>query len=132
MVMKMHNFDEFMEVVKRIRRECPWDSVQTHESLKPCLINEANEVLDGIDLLGRTNDSENLCEELGDLLFQVALHSVIAQEEGLFTIEDVIDGISSKIKFRHPKIFSPEDKEAALLSWEELKKREKEMKNEIR
>lgn len=132
MVMKMHNFDEFMEVVKRIRRECPWDSVQTHESLKPCLINEANEVLDGIDLLGRTNDSENLCEELGDLLFQVALHSVIAQEEGLFTIEDVIDGISSKMKFRHPKIFSPEDKEAALLSWEELKKREKEMKNEIR
>ena len=125
-------FDEFMEVVKRIRRECPWDSVQTHESLKPCLINEANEVLDGIDLLGRTNDSENLCEELGDLLFQVALHSVIAQEEGLFTIEDVIDGISSKMKFRHPKIFSPEDKEAALLSWEELKKREKEMKNEIR
>ncbi len=132
MVMKMHNFDEFMEVVKRIRRECPWDSVQTHESLKPCLINEANEVLDGIDLLDRTNDSENLCEELGDLLFQVALHSVIAQEEGLFTIEDVIDGISSKMKFRHPKIFSPEDKEAALLSWEELKKREKEMKNEIR
>ncbi len=132
MVMKMHNFDEFMEVVKRIRRECPWDSAQTHESLKPCLINEANEVLEGIDLLGRTNDSENLCEELGDLLFQVALHSVIAQEEGLFTIEDVIDEISSKMKFRHPKIFSPEDKEAALLSWDELKKREKEMKNEIR
>ncbi|HJB16091.1 MAG TPA: nucleotide pyrophosphohydrolase [Candidatus Blautia excrementipullorum] len=128
----MHNFDEFMEVVKRIRRECPWDSAQTHESLKPCLINEANEVLEGIDLLGRTNDSENLCEELGDLLFQVALHSVIAQEEGLFTIEDVIDEISSKMKFRHPKIFSPEDKEAALLSWDELKKREKEMKNEIR
>ena len=132
MVMKMHNFDEFMEVVKRIRRECPWDSAQTHESLKPCLINEANEVLEGIDLLGRTNDSENLCEELGDLLFQVALHSVIAQEEGLFTIEDVIDEISSKMKFRHPKIFSPQDKEAARLSWEELKKREKEMKNEIR
>lgn len=132
MVMKMHSFDEFMEVVNRIRRECPWDSVQTHESLKPCLINEANEVLEGIDRLSRTNDGENLCEELGDLLFQIALHSVIAQEEGLFTIEDVLSGISSKMKFRHPKIFSPEDKEAALLSWEELKKREREMKNKIR
>ena len=77
----MQNFDEFMDVVKRIRRECPWDSVQTHESLKSCLINEANEVLEGIDRLEQTHDSENLCEELGDVLFQVALHSVIAEEE---------------------------------------------------
>ena len=59
------------------------------------------------------------------MLFQVALHSVIAQEEGLFTIEDVISGISSKMQFRHPKIFSPDDKEAAALSWEELKAKEK-------
>lgn len=129
---EMQNFDEFMDVVKRIRRECPWDSVQTHESLKSCLINEANEVLEGIDRLEQTHDSENLCEELGDVLFQVALHSVIAEEEGLFTIEDVIAGISSKMKFRHPKIFSPQDKDAAELSWEELKKREKEEKHKIR
>mgnify|MGYP000452957847 CR=1 FL=1 len=71
--------------------------MQTHESLKPYLISETNELLEGIDRLKTQNDSENLCEELGDVLFQVALHSVIAQEEGLFTIEDVIDGISSKI-----------------------------------
>ena len=60
-----------------------------------------------------------------DVLFQVALHSVIAEEEGLFTVEDVIRDVSSKMKFRHPKIFSPEDKQLAGLSWEELKQLEK-------
>ncbi len=59
------------------------------------------------------------------MLFQVALHSVIAEEEGLFTVEDVIRDVSSKMKFRHPKIFSPEDKQLAGLSWEELKQLEK-------
>ena len=106
----MREFDEFMEVVREIRKKCPWDSVQTHESLKPYLMEEAEEVLEGIDRLNAEDDSRNLCEELGDVLFQVALHSVIAQEEGLFTIEDVISGIETKMKFRHPRIFSPEDK----------------------
>ena len=128
----MQNFDEFMEVVRKIRKSCPWDKVQTHESLKPYLISETNELLEGIDRLKTQNDSENLCEELGDVLFQVALHSVIAQEEGLFTIEDVIDGISSKMQFRHPKIFVPEDETMTSLSWEELKKREKEGRGQTR
>ena len=128
----MEVFDEFMEEVGAVRKNCPWDKVQTHESLKPYLVNETNELLEGIDRLGRENDSENLCEELGDVLFQVALHSVIAQEEGLFTIEDVISGISSKMQFRHPKIFAPEDEEAVKLSWDELKKREKEQRSKTR
>ena len=128
----MEVFDEFMEVVRAVRKNCPWDKVQTHESLKPYLVNETNELLEGIDRLGRENDSENLCEELGDVLFQVALHSVIAQEEGLFTIEDVISGISSKMQFLHPKIFAPEDEEAVKLSWDELKKREKEQRSKTR
>lgn len=122
----MEEFDEFMEVVRAVRKNCPWDKVQTHESLKPYLVNETNELLEGIDRLNRDGDSENLCEELGDVLFQVALHSVIAQEEGLFSIEDVVKGISSKMQFRHPKIFSPDDLEAVSLTWDELKKREKE------
>ena len=122
----MEVFDEFMEVVRAVRKNCPWDKVQTHESLKPYLVNETNELLEGIDRLNEEGDKENLCEELGDVLFQVALHSVIAQEEGLFTIEDVVKGISSKMQFRHPKIFSPEDQEAVSLTWDELKKREKE------
>lgn len=122
----MEEFDEFMEVVRAVRKNCPWDKVQTHESLKPYLVNETNELLEGIDRLNRDGDSENLCEELGDVLFQVALHSVIAQEEGLFSIEDVVKGISSKMQFRHPKIFSPDYLEAVSLTWDELKKREKE------
>ena len=119
-------FEELVKVVRELREKCPWDSVQTHESLKSCLENETEEVLEGIDILSRENDGRNLCEELGDLLLQVVLHSIIAQEEGLFTLDDVILGITDKMRYRHPKIFSPDDKEAASLSWEELKRREKE------
>ena len=121
----MQEFDRFMEVVRELRKKCPWDSVQTHESLKPYLMEEAGEVLEGIDHLNAEGDSQNLCEELGDVLFQIVLHSVIAEEEGLFTLEDVVMGVMNKMKYRHPKIFFPEDKEAAALSWEELKRREK-------
>ena len=121
----MDNFDEFLKVVKQIRKECPWDSVETHESLKPDLREETVEVLQGVDRLIQQKDAGNLCEELGDVLFQIVLHSVIAEEEGLFTLEDVVMGVMNKMKYRHPKVFSPEDKEAAALSWEELKRREK-------
>lgn len=121
----MDSFDEFLKVVNQIRKECPWDSVQTHESLKPYLREETEEVLQGVDRLIQQKDAGNLCEELGDVLFQIVLHSVIAEEEGLFTLEDVVKGVMNKMKYRHPKIFSPEDKAAAALSWEELKRREK-------
>ena len=120
----MDSFDEFLKVVNQIRKECPWDSVQTHESLKPYLREETEEVLQGVDRLIQQKDAGNLCEELGDVLFQIVLHSVIAEEEGLFTLEDVVKGVMNKMKYRHPKIFSPEDKAAAALSWEELKRRE--------
>ena len=125
----MQEFDRFMEVVRELRKKCPWDSVQTHESLKPYLMEEAGEVLEGIDHLNAEGDSQNLCEELGDVLFQVALHSVIAEEEGLFTIKDVISGVESKMKFRHPKIFAPEDRELCSLSWEALKAKERSAKS---
>ena len=121
---KESTFDEFVDVVRRLRRECPWDSVQTHESLKSCLEDETREVMEGIKILSESGNGENLCEELGDVLFNVILQSIIAQEEGLFAIEDVISGVSSKMKHRHPRIFSPEDSEAAALSWEELKRQE--------
>ncbi len=126
----MQEFDRFMEVVRELRKKCPWDSVQTHESLKPYLMEESGEVLEGIDRLNTEGDSRNLCEELGDVLFQVALHSVIAEEEEIFTIEDVISGVESKMKFRHPKIFSPDDAEAVSLSWDELKARERQKKSD--
>ena len=119
-----YTFKELVDIIKRIRRDCPWDSVQTHESLRECLVNETEEVLEGIDLFRETGDSGNFCEELGDLLMLVILQSEIARE-GIFTLDDVISGVADKMIFRHPKIFSPEDKEACSLSWEELKKREK-------
>ena len=124
----MQEFDDFVKVVRQIRDKCPWDSVQTHESLKKYLIEETDEVLTGIDRLTGEGDSDNLCEELGDVLFQIILHSVIAEEEGLFTIEDVIEGVSQKMQFRHPKIFEPEDESLKGLSWEELKQREKSLR----
>lgn len=123
---KNDRFADFVEVVRILRKKCPWDSVQTHESLQKCLKDETEEVLEGIAILGESGDGASLCEELGDLLLQVVLHSIIAEEEGLFDLEDVIAGISAKMKYRHPRIFSPEDREAAELSWEELKRREKE------
>ena len=108
----MQEFDRFMEVVRELRKKCPWDSVQTHESLKPYLMEEAGEVLEGIGHLNAEGNSQNLCEELGDVL-----------------IEDVISGVESKMRFRHPKIFSPDDAEAVSLSWDELKARERQKKS---
>lgn len=125
---RLEIFKEFVEVIRQIRERCPWDSVQTHESLKTYFRNETEEVLEGIEILTRDGSSDNLCEELGDLLMLIVLDSLIAQEENLFTLDDVISGISAKMKFRHPRIFSPEDQEAAQLSWNELKKREKELR----
>lgn len=120
-----YTFEELVSIISRIRRECPWDSVQTHESLKECLTNEVQEVFEGIDYFRETGDSDNFCEELGDILMLLILQSEIAREEGQFTIDDVISGVADKMRFRHPRIFFPEDKEACSLSWEELKKREK-------
>lgn len=127
---KQYTFQDFREIIERLRGEngCPWDREQTHTSLKKCLTDEAQEVLEGIDIYESTGDWDNLCEELGDLLLQVMMHSVIAQEEGIFTIDDVIQGISEKMIRRHPHVFGDghaETAEEVLLTWEEIKAREK-------
>lgn len=124
-------FEEFRQVVAALRGEngCPWDKAQTMESLKPCMVNEMTEALAGIDLFHQTNDAGNLCEELGDVLLQVVLLAQIAEEEGLFGIEDVIDGISRKMIRRHPHVFGGENGEVQEQEvpgrWEEIKKAEK-------
>ena len=118
------------EIVKKLRSEdgCPWDRVQTHESLKPECIEEAAEVICGINILKETGNSENLREELGDLLLQVMFHAVLAEEEGLFTFEDVARTVNEKMIRRHPHVFrgavfaSDEERHAA---WEMIKKEEK-------
>ena len=89
---------------------CPWDRVQTHESIKAACVEEAAEVLCGINILSETGDPRSLREELGDLLFQVVMHAQMAEEEGLFTLEDVIRGVNEKMLRRHPHVFGEERK----------------------
>lgn len=114
-------FEAFRQIVNTLRSEngCPWDREQTFESLKPCMINEMTEAIAAINLYKEEKDAENLCEELGDVLLQVVLLAQIAQEEGLFQIEDVIRGISRKMIRRHPHVFHDPQMEAALKQLQE-------------
>lgn len=100
---------------------------QTHESMISCLRNECEEVVEAIE----QKDPENLCEELGDVLLQVLLHAQIAKEEGLFTMDDVINGLAEKMIRRHPHVFGDEEygsDEQNQARWEEIKRQEKEAK----
>lgn len=127
---KKYSYEELLEIIKVLRSEngCPWDKVQTHESLKPCMMEEAAELLASIRIFDQTGNFENMREELGDVLLQVVMHAQIASEEGLFTMEDVVDEISRKMVRRHPHVFGTESAEtpdAVLTNWEEIKKEEK-------
>ena len=129
----MTKFEEYYEVVRHLRGPdgCPWDRVQTHESLKPTCIEEAAEVICGINMLRETGNPENLKEELGDLLLQVIFHAQIAEDEGLFTMDDLIQGGIDKMVRRHPHVFAGKtyrDEAEAKADWDEIKRREKENK----
>jgi XTP/dITP diphosphohydrolase len=93
--------NETLALMKDLRQRCEWDAAQTHESLRPYLIEEAYEVDDAI----RAGDDRLLREELGDLLLQVYFHAVIAEESGGFTLDDVARGISEKMHRRNPHVF---------------------------
>ena len=126
----MNFFEELQETVRRLRSEdgCPWDREQTHGSLKGPVIEEAAEVICGINIYEKTGNAENLKEELGDLLLQVVMQAQIAEEEGIFTLDDVVRGINEKMIRRHPHVFGNEkvtDSGEVLANWEEIKKREK-------
>jgi MazG family protein len=127
----MSEIDRLKEIVHRLRAEdgCPWDRAQTHSSLKPPCIEEAAEVICGINILAETGNAENLREELGDLLLQVMFHAVIAEEEGLFTLEDVARTASDKMVRRHPHVFGEQVRDITtgevLTDWESIKKQEK-------
>jgi tetrapyrrole methylase family protein/MazG family protein len=113
-----HSWHELVEVMARLRRSCPWDREQTHESLVPYLIEEAYEVVDAIE--GR-NDGD-LCEELGDLLLQIVFHAQLATERGKFSIADVIDALSNKMIRRHPHVFGDQAVSSVAEVWENWEK----------
>jgi XTP/dITP diphosphohydrolase len=111
-----------VEVMARLRRDCPWDAQQTHRSLVTYLVEETGEVVDAIE----TGDDADLLEELGDLLLQVYFHAQIASGEGRFTLEDVARGICDKLVQRHPHVFGDDEVPADLhATWEARKKAEK-------
>lgn len=115
-------FEKLVELIARLRAPggCPWDREQTHESLKPMMLEEAYEVVEAID----EGDDQELVGELGDLLLQVVFHSQIATEENRFNVAEVIDRISSKMIRRHPHVFGDdkaENTDDVLRSWEALK-----------
>jgi len=122
----MSPFEELLDVMKRLRSPggCPWDHEQTHTTLKPYFLEEVYEALDAID----SGSDDNLREELGDVLLQVVFHARIAEDEGRFTMDDVVNGIVEKLKRRHPHVFGDttvSDSGEVLKNWEQIKRREK-------
>ncbi len=133
---KQYTYKDLLEIIKMLRGEngCPWDREQTHESLKSCMMEEAAELLASIRIFDQTGNPENMREELGDVLLQVVMHAQIAEEEGLFTMADVVDEISRKMVRRHPHVFgtgSADTPEEVLMNWDEIKKQEKKEKSWI-
>jgi tetrapyrrole methylase family protein / MazG family protein len=126
-----HQFETLREIIATLRgpNGCPWDRKQTHESLKPYLLEEAYEVIEAID----EQDDDHMIEELGDVLLQVMLHAQIGEDEGMFTISDVIRTLSEKMVRRHPHVFGNvevEDAEEVVSNWNDIKKAEKGKKEE--
>jgi tetrapyrrole methylase family protein/MazG family protein len=121
------HYEELRAIVAKLRAPdgCPWDREQTHESLKPYVIEEAYEVLAVLD----EGAMEQLPEELGDVLFQVLLHAQLAEEAGEFSMTDVMAGLSAKLVRRHPHVFGDVQIETAdqvVTQWYEIKRRERE------
>ncbi|MDP4085452.1 MAG: nucleoside triphosphate pyrophosphohydrolase [Bacillota bacterium] len=124
------DFSKFREIIAELRGPdgCPWDKEQTHETLKKYLIEETYEVIDAIN----SGDIDHLIEELGDVMLQVMLHAQIGEDEGYFTISDVIEGITAKMIRRHPHVFGEakaDTAEQVVQNWNEIKKLERENKS---
>src|SRR3972149_554942 len=122
----LRTFNGLRAVIAALRAPegCPWDRVQTPQSLRPFLLEEASEALDALD----GGDPARLCEELGDLLLEVLLHVQIAEETGEFGLADVVHGVSDKLVRRHPHVFgdaTAETPEAGVEQWEGLKREER-------
>jgi len=111
------SLDDTLALMRDLRRRCEWDAAQTHESLRPYLLEEAHELDDAI----RLGDDRLLREELGDLLLQVLFHSVLAEERDAFGLDDVAAGLIAKMKARHPHLYADTAKEP----WERMKSKQR-------
>lgn len=124
--MSEKHFDHVMGIMRRLRSPggCPWDAEQSHESLKRYLIEECYEVVEAID----KGDDDLLREELGDLLLQPIFHASIAEERGVFTIDDILQTLADKLVRRHPHVFGDQEIRTSneqIANWEKIKKAEK-------
>ncbi len=123
----LNQFTTLVDIIAKLRAPdgCPWDRKQTHASLRKNLLQECYEVLEALD----KGDSAKLCDELGDLLMQIVLHTQIATEAGEFELGDVLSSINTKLIHRHPHIFGSltvKDAEEVAVNWEALKQEERE------
>ena len=121
-----YGIEDLLRIMELLRAPggCPWDREQTHQSIRRNMLEEAYEAVEAID----EEDPEHLKEELGDVLLQVVFHARMAEEEGLFSFGDVVDGVAKKMVFRHPHVFGAvraEDSEQALDTWDAQKREEK-------
>lgn len=121
-----YSYEDLLQVVSDLREPdgCPWDRVQTLESMTDCVIEECYEAVNAV----REHDMENLREELGDVLLQVVMYSQVTKEQGIFTIDEVIDELCKKLVRRHTHVFGEDvaaDPEASLANWEANKGKEK-------
>ena len=127
---KKYNINDLLKIMEILRSPdgCPWDKVQTHESIKKSMIEESYEAIDALD----SGDDKAFANELGDVLLQVVFHSQIAKERGAFDFDDVINEICTKLVTRHTHVFGEEhagNEEEALTNWEKNKKKEKGLEN---
>lgn len=123
---QLKTFKGLRQVIATLRGPdgCPWDRVQTHESLRPYMAEEAAETLEALD----EGDPQKLAEELGDLLWEILIHAQLAEEAGDFTMEDVIYGVASKLVRRHPHVFGDakaKTPDAVKEQWDDLKRKER-------
>ena len=123
---KSFRIEDLIKIMELLRSPegCPWDRVQTHQSIRQNMLEEAYEAADAIDRM----DMDNLKEELGDVLLQVVFHASMAQEAGQFTFDDVVDGVCQKLVYRHPHVFGAVEAggpEGALSAWDAQKRAEK-------
>jgi MazG family protein len=120
---KTDSFKKFVKIVRRLRKECPWDREQTHKSIRHSLIEETYEVIEAID----QKDLTELKQELGDVLLHIVLHAIMAEEEQAFTLDDVIESISEKMTRRHPHVFGRtrvKNAQEVKRNWEHIKLKE--------